>query len=149
MKSKAFLYIPLIITIILLCSACGNKNKVTELPGDMEPTEIEPGEIYGFTELNMTIDKKELKEAILVEYKEGHDKIESVYENKIENKYLHGNKAIDKLSSMFDALDFDPTMEDLDMIKKVSEVFEIKDYKSIKLDIKFKGHDKKQLKFMK
>ena len=36
-------------------------------------------------------------------------------------------------------------MDDEDMIKKASETFEISDYKSMKLKVKFKGHDKKEL----
>ncbi|WP_438318255.1 YusW family protein [Sporosarcina sp. FA9] len=149
MKSKVFRYVFLLMITVLLCSACGNKNKVTVFPDGMKEKDNEPGEVYGFTEFNMTIDTKEMKDAIIVEFKEGHDKTEAVYENKIENIYLYGNKALEKLGSLFEALDFDPTMEDLDMIKKASDVFEINDYTSLKLDIKFKGYDKKQLKFMK
>lgn len=149
MKSKVFLFICLLITTLLLCSACGNKNKVTVFPDGMKEKDNEPGEVYGYTEYNMTVDIKELKEAIIVEFKEGQNITEALYKNKIDNIYVHGNEALEKIGPLFESLDFDPTMEDLDMIKKASEVFEINDYTSLKLDIKFKGYDKKQLKFMK
>ncbi|MFD1928073.1 YusW family protein [Sporosarcina siberiensis] len=149
MKSKIAHYILLLMITLLICGACGNKNKVTKFPDGTKEKDNEPGEVYGYSEYNMTIDIKELKEAIIVEFKEGQNKTEALYENKIDNIYLHGNKALEKIGPLFENLDFDPTMDDLDMIKKASDVFEINDYTSLKLDIKFKGYDKKQLKFMK
>jgi hypothetical protein len=56
---------------------------------------------------------------------------------------------MEKLDKIFEELELDPEMDDEDMIKKASEAFEINDYKSLKLDVKFKGFDTKKLRMTK
>ena len=61
--------------------------------------------------------------------------------NKIEDSYLYGNKAMEKLDTIFNDLSLEADIDAEDMIKKVSEAFEIMiHYKTLKLKVKFKGH---------
>jgi len=136
----------IILSSILIVSACSNRNIVTNAEeGDEESL----GSKYGFTFLDVSADTTEMKEALKVTYDEKKDKTEAVYENKIDDFYLHGNAAMEKLEGIFEKLELDPEMDDEDMIKKASEAFEINDYKSLKLDVKFKGFDTKKLKMTK
>jgi hypothetical protein len=130
-----------IISAILLIAGCGNKNLVTESDSPKEPL----GETYGFTSFGVAIDTKEIKEAVLANYDEKRDKTEATYENQMEDLYLHGNKAMEKLNTIFEELSLEPDMDDEDIIKKASEAFEVIDYTTLKLKVKFKGHDKKEL----
>ena len=103
------------------------------------------GDTYGFTIFNLTIDTKDTKNAIVANYDEKSDKTEAIYENKLEESFLHGNKAMDKLNTIFEELSLEPDMDAEDIIKKASEAFEVIDYTTLKLDVKFKGHDMKKL----
>ncbi len=129
------------ISSIVLIVGCSNKNIVTKSDTPKEPL----GETYGFTSFDLSINTQEMKEALIANYDEKSDKTEAVYENKIEDSYLHGNKAMEKLDTIFNELELEPDMDDEDMIKKASEAFGIIDYKTLKLKVKFKGHDKKEL----
>ncbi len=130
---------------MVVTSACSDKNIVTKPPSEEEPEKESLGDTYGFTSFDLAIDTKEMKLALSANYEEKPDKIEAMYENKIEETYLHGNKALEKLDSIFEELSLEPDIGDEDMIKKVSEAFEIVDYTTLKLTIKFKGHDIKKL----
>jgi hypothetical protein len=145
---KRRMLIMAMISSLLLFSACSNKNIVTTTPSETdtsEESEKSLGEAYGFTSFDLAIDTKDMKNALIATYDEKRDKTEAVYENKIEDLYLHGNKAMDKLDTIFNEMSLEPDMDAEDLIKKASEAFEIIDYKSLKLTIKFKGHDTKEL----
>lgn len=133
------------IVSLLLVSACSNKNIVKDAVDSEEPL----GSKYGFTSFELIADTKEMKEALQANYDEKRDKKEAVYKNTMEEDFLHGDQAMEKLEPIFEELSFDPDMDDEDMIKKASKAFEIIDYKSLSLKIKFKGHDKKELKMTK
>jgi len=126
---------------LLLIVGCSNKNIVTESGSPKEPL----GETYGFTAFDVAIDTKEIKLAVTANYDEKRDKTEATYENQMEDLYLHGNKAMDKLNTIFEELSLEPDMDDEDIIKQTSEAFEVIDYKTLKLTVKFKGYDKKVL----
>lgn len=130
---------------ILIFSACSNQNLVTNPPSDTETSKESIGETYGFTQFNLSIDTKEMKQALIANYDEKTDKTEAEYENKIEDLYLHGNAAMEKLEPIFNNLSIEPDMDAEDMVKKASEAFEVIDYKTLKLTIKFKGYDTKEL----
>jgi hypothetical protein len=132
---------------IFILAACSNRNIVTK--GEEEKDKDSLGSKYGFTFLDVVADTNEMKEALKVTYDEKKDKTEAMYENKIDDFYLHGNAAMEKLDKIFEELELDPEMDDEDMIKKASEAFEINDYKSLKLDVKFKGFDTKKLRMTK
>ena len=138
------LWIAMISSIVLIVG-CGNKNLVTKSETETDTPKEPLGDTYGFTFFDLTIDTKEMKEALIVNYDEKRDKTEATYENKIEDSYLHGNKAMEKLDTIFNELSLESDMDDEDMIKKASEAFEVIDYKTLKLKVKFKGHDKKEL----
>lgn len=129
------------ISALLLIVGCSNKNLVTESDSPKEPL----GDTYGFTAFDVAIDTKEIKGAVTANYDEKRDKTEAIYENQMEDLYLHGNKAMEKLNTIFEELSLEPDMDDEDIIKQVSEAFEVIDYKTLKLTVKFKGHDKKVL----
>ena len=137
----------IIFSSILIVGACSNRNIVTNAAEGKDEESL--GSKYGFTFLDLSADTNEMKEALKVTYDEKKDKTEAMYENKIDGYYLHGNAAMEKLDKIFEELALDPEMEDTDMIKIASEAFEINDYKSLKLDVKFKGFDTKKLRMTK
>jgi hypothetical protein len=141
LKMRRIILFVAIISFIVVITGCSNKNLVTESAKSKEPL----GEKYGFTSFDVTIDTKEMKEAVIANYVEKRDKTEANYENQMEDLYLHGNKAMKKLDTIFEELSLNPDMDDEDIIKKTSEAFEVIDYKTLKLKVKFKGHDKKEL----
>ena len=149
LKKERLLVIIAIIVSICIVSACSNKNIVTKKSSEDEESTESLGETYGFTSFSVKIDTKDKKEALVANYDEKRDKTEAVYENKLDDAYLHGDKAMDKLDTIFKDLAIEPDLDDEDMIKNTSEAFEIADYKSLKLTIKFKGHDTKELMMMK
>jgi hypothetical protein len=143
-RTRILLLIAMISSIVLIVG-CSNKNIVTKSETETDTPKEPLGETYGFTFFDLSINTKEMKDALIANYDEKSDKTEAVYENKIEDSYLHGNKAMEKLDTIFNELSLEPDMDDEDMIKKVSEAFDIIDYKTLKLKVKFKGHDKKEL----
>lgn len=138
-----------ILSSLLFFSACSEKNKVTKTPDGEDISEESLGSMYGFTSFAVTIDTKDMKHALLATYDEKRENTEATYENKIEDTYVYGNKALKKLDPIFKELSLEPDMDEGEMIKKASEAFEIIDYKSLALKIKFKGHDKKEIKMSK
>jgi len=135
----------MIITTVLIMGACSNQNIVTKDSEEEESSTESLGSKYGFTIFNLVADTKEMKGMLIVNYEEKRDKTEAEYENKGEDLYLHGDEAMEKLESIFGELEFEPEMAEEDLIKKASETFEVMDYTTIKLTIKFKGHDTKEL----
>ena len=129
------------ISALLLIVGCSNKNLVTESDSPKEPL----GDTYGFTAFDVTIDTKEIKGEVTANYDEKRDKKGAKYENQMEDLYLNGEEAMEKLNTIFEELSLEPDMDDEDIIKKASEAFEVIDYKTLKLKVKFKGHDKKEL----
>ena len=139
-------WIPLLIVIVacqLVISACSDKNIVKNKPDEDEKQSL--GEQYGFTSFDIAIDTKDKKEAIIANYEEKPDKIEAMYENKMEDAYLHGDQAMDKLDGIFEEMELDPDTDDEDLIKQTAEAFGVMDYKTLKLTVTFKGHDTKKL----
>ena len=143
--TKRKIQVMAVIASLFIFSACGNQNLVTDPPADTETAKDSIGETYGFTVFNVAIDTKEMKQALVASYDEKIDKTEASYENKIENLYLHGNAAMEKLDEIFNELTIEPDMDAEDLVKKASEAFEVIDYKTLKLTIKFKGYDTKEL----
>ena len=102
LKMWRLLWVMPIILSLLVIGACSDKNKVTE------PSEESPGDMYGFTSFDLNVNTKEMKEAIKVNFDEKRDKTEAFYENKIDGLYLHGDKAMEKLDSLFEDLSLEP-----------------------------------------
>lgn len=115
------------------------------MPSETETSKESLGSTYGFSFFSLIIDTKDMKEALNVNYEEKRDLTDAMYENKIDELYLYGNKAMKKLDTIFNDLSLEPDMDDEDLIKEVAKAFEISDYKMLELKIKFKGHDKKEL----
>lgn len=128
----------------LLLFACTNRNLVTKEVDEDEKAES-LGEEYGFTMFNVSFDTTEMKEALIGNFDEKADKTEAVYENKINDIYLHGDQAMEKLDKIFKELELDAEMDDEDMIKETAKAFEVLDYKTMKLKVAFKGRDTKEL----
>ena len=145
MKNISKLLIGVIITTVLIIGACSNQNIVTKDSDEEDKSTESLGTEYGFTVFNLAADTKEMKGMLIVNYEEKRDKTEAVYENKGEDLYLHGDKAMEKLAPIFEELEFEPDMAEEDIIKKASETFEVMGYTTIKLTIKFKGHDSKAI----
>ena len=143
LNNKRMILIITLISSLLLISACSDKNIVKNKSPETETESL--GEEYGFTSFDVAIDTKEMKEALIANYEEKPDKTEAMYENKMEDAYLHGDQAMDKLDTIFNELELAPDTDDEDLIKLTAEAFEVIDYKTLKLTIKFKGHDTKKL----
>ena len=139
-KNGRIIFLLLLICVFLI--ACSNRSLVTNIEREDEKS---IGETYGFTTFNVSFDTKEMKEALVSKYEEKTDKTEASYENKIDNIFLHGNKAMEKLDELFTELDLDAEMDDEDVVKETSKAFEVIDYTTMKLTVKFKGHDTKEL----
>ena len=137
----------MLIIVVLACqfiiSACSDKNIVNDKPDDDEKQSL--GEQYGFTSFDIAIDTKDKKEAVIANYEEKTDKIEAMYENKMEDAYLHGDQAMEKLDGIFQEMELDSDTDDEDLIKQTAEAFGVMDYKTLKLTVTFKGHDTKKL----
>lgn len=129
----------------LILMACTNRNIVTEEQVD----ESELGETYGFTMLQVSFDTQSLKEALVIRYEETSDYVEATYENDIDGIYLHGNEAYDKLAEIFGDMDIDAETDDYDLLKAISEAFEVEEYTSLKLQVTFRGFETKELMLMK
>ena len=137
----------MLIIVVLACqfiiSACSDKHIVNDKPDDDEKQSL--GEQYGFTSFDIAIDTKDKKEAVIANYEEKTDKIEAMYENKMEDAYLHGDQAMEKLDGIFQEMELDSDTDDEDLIKQTAEAFGVMDYKTLKLTVTFKGHDAKEL----
>ncbi|QTD42582.1 YusW family protein [Sporosarcina sp. Te-1] len=134
-----------LLLLILFLFACSDRTIVTdrkEMKGNL-------GDTYGFTSFHLTIDTKMEKQSVLVMYEEKPKRIEAEYENKEKGITSFGNKAMKKLDELFKSLELTSDMAEEDMIKTISETFEISDYKMIKLSIKFVGHDAKEIQMSK
>lgn len=140
--SKKFWLIFLLLFACLFVIGCSNKNIVTDSE-DKEQKEI--GQAYGFTKFNVSFDTKEMQEALVSKYEEKTDKTEATYENKIDGVFLHGDEAMEKLDDLFTELSLNPEMDDEDLVKETSKAFEVIDYTTLKVTVKFKGHDTKEL----
>lgn len=138
----------MVLLIIWLAIGCSNRNLVTKTESEDEKKES-LGSDYGFTSFRIAVDTTEMKEALVSEYDEKIDKTEAIYESKIDNNYLHGDPALEKLDPIFKELALNPDMDDEDMIKEAAKAFEVNDYKVMKLTVTFKGHDTKELMMMK
>ena len=136
LKRRRFFLTITVIFLLLLMTAC-TRNIVTNTDSEEEKKET-LGSEYGFTSFNLVIDTGEMKEALISEYDEKIDKTEAVYESKIDNLYLHGDEAMEKLDEIFKELSLEPDMDDEDMIKEASKAFEVIDYKVMKLKVQFK-----------
>ncbi|WP_318616322.1 YusW family protein [Sporosarcina sp. YIM B06819] len=143
MKTKWSVLIIVLLACQFIIIACSDKNIVKDKPDDDEKQSL--GEQYGFTSFDVAIDTKDKKQAVIANYEEKPDKTEAMYENKMEDAYLHGNQAMDKLDKIFQEMDLDPEADDEDLIKQTAEAFGIMDYKTLKLTVTFKGHDAKKL----
>ncbi|MFC5602277.1 YusW family protein [Sporosarcina koreensis] len=104
---------------------------------------------YGITKFHVTIETKEEKKALEASFAEKKERSEAEYLNKKQEVALHGKKALEKITKAFDKMDLDPEAEETELVKKVAEGFGIKDYKMIRLEITFKGHDSKEIMFSK
>jgi hypothetical protein len=143
LKIKWRLLICVVLACLFIISACSNKNIVKDKPDDDEKQAL--GEQYGFTSFDIAIDTKDKKEAIIANYEEKPDKTEAMYENKMEDAYLHGDKAMDKLDGIFQEMELSPDTDDEDLIKQTAEAFGVMEYITLKLTVTFKGHDAKML----
>ncbi|MEK5037625.1 YusW family protein [Sporosarcina sp. FSL K6-3457] len=143
MKTKWRILIIILLACLFVISACSDKNIVKDKHEEDEKPSL--GEQYGFTSFDIAIDTKDKKEAVIANYEEKPDKTEAMYENKMEDAYLHGDQAMDKLDGIFQEMELDPDTDDEDLIKQTAEAFEVLDYKTLKLKVTFKGHDTKEL----
>ncbi|MCM3638107.1 YusW family protein [Sporosarcina luteola] len=135
-------------SIILACcfivvSGCSNQNLVPKT----EASDVV--DTYGITSFTVTIDTNEEQEALTASFSEKKERSEAEYTNKKEEVALHGKKALKKIMEAFEKMQPDPESEETEMIKSAAEAFGFKEYKMIRLEVKFKGYDSKEIMFSK
>lgn len=139
---------------MLLLSACGNEDEVTEPITDetSQPADgVEDanpsgglsqgdvgGEVFGFVDFDLDVDLPDQDDALQVSYDEDRDKVEAEYENKSTNENLQGNDAFDKIEPLLAELQLTADMADDEVINKAIEVFSIEGgYKSIDIEVTY------------
>lgn len=146
-KIQSF-FVGIFLTSVLLLSACTERDKVSKFPEGIEDASS-LADVYGFTSFELSIDTQELKQAIVATFEVKKDFADANYENMIDKEYLYGNKAMTKLDVVFNELAIDSDMDAEDLVKEIARVMEMTDYKSLRLGIQFKGHDKKEIQLTK
>lgn len=146
-KIQSF-FVGIFLTSVLLLSGCIERDKVSKFPEGIEDTSS-LADVYGFTSFELSIDTQELKQAIVATFEVKKDFADANYENMIDKEYLYGNKAMTKLDVVFNELAIDSDMDAEDLVKEIARVMEMTDYKSLRLGIQFKGHDKKEIQLTK
>jgi len=133
----------LIVCCFILVSGCSNQNLVPK----SEASNVV--DTYGITSFTVTIDTNEMQEALSASFTEKKERSEAEYTNAKEDITLHGEKALKKLNEAFEKMEPDPEAEETELIKKVAEAFGFKEYKMIRVEVKFKGYDSKEIMFSK
>ncbi|MCG7342608.1 hypothetical protein MHZ92_00600 [Sporosarcina sp. ACRSL] len=133
----------LIVCCFIIVSGCSNQNLVPK----SEASDIV--DTYGITSFTVTIDTKGENEALKASFTEKKERSEAEYLNKKQGIALHGKKALEKIREAFDKMAPDPEADETELIKSTAEAFEVKDYKMMRLEITFKGHDPKEIMFSK
>lgn len=138
-KRSAFI----LIMLVTLLFACSNQNLIS----DKEAKEIV--DTYDITAFSVVIDTNEQSEVLSASFTEKKDRSEAEYSHKKDEVNLHGKKALDKINEALEKMKPTPETEETELIKQVAEAFEFSDYKMIKVEITFKGHDSKEIMFSK
>lgn len=125
----------------IIVTGCSNQNLISkDEAADVVDT-------YGITLFTVTIETKEEKEALKASFTEKKERSEAEYSK--QEVGLHGKKALKKITEAFDKMEPDPEAEETELIKKAAEAFGFQDYKTIRLQITFKGYDPKEIMFSK
>ncbi|MDW0112017.1 YusW family protein [Sporosarcina saromensis] len=140
MKKIGFFIITVLSSMLF---ACSNQNLVS----DKEAKEIV--DTYDITAFSVVIDTNEQSEVLSASFTEKKDRSEAEYSHKKDEVHLHGKKALDKINDALEKMKPTPETEETELIKQVAEAFEFSDYKMIKIEITFKGHDSKEIMFSK
>lgn len=127
----------------IILSGCSNQNLVPK----SEASNVV--DTYGITSFSVTIDTNEMQEALNASFTEKKERSEAEYTNQKEEIALHGKKALKKIMEAFEKMEPDPEAEETELIKKAAEAFGFKEYKMIRLEVKFKGYDSKEIMFSK
>lgn len=127
----------------IIVGGCSNQNIV---PKEEASNVVDT---YGITSFTVTIDTNEEQEALNASFTEKKERSEAEYTNKKEDIALHGEKALKKIMEAFEKMEPDPEAEETELIKKVAEAFGFKEYKMIRVEVKFKGYDSKEIMFSK
>lgn len=135
----------IVATIVLLLIGCSNRSIVT----DKEVQTAVKESNYPFTSLSLIIDTDRMANALTIQFDEGTKQLEARYENKEEEIFLHGNKAMKKIEELFTNWEIDPEMREEDLVKAAADAVEMKEYKVLKLTIEFKGYNPKKITFSK
>ena len=127
----------------ILLTACSNQNLIPE----KEAKEIV--DTYGITSFSVIIDTKEQSEVLSVSFAEKKERSEAEYLHKKDEVQLHGKKALTKISEVLAEMDIDSETDETSLVKKTAVALEFTDFKKIKIDITFKGHDGKKISLSK
>ncbi|MFS0688346.1 YusW family protein [Sporosarcina sp. 179-K 8C2 HS] len=139
---KKWIYFILACCFIIM-SGCSNQNLVPKT----EASNVV--DTYGITSFTVTIDTNEKREALKASFNEKKERSEAEYKNKKEDVALHGKKALKKITEAFEKMQPDPEAEETELINSAAEAFGFKEYKMIRLEVKFKGYDSKEIMFSK
>ncbi|MGI2327826.1 YusW family protein [Planococcus sp. YIM B11945] len=162
----AFKKSPILSTIlfssILVLSACGSSDDVTEPVQNEEQTDpgggpadaspgggLEEADIgggaFGFTDFELNVDYPDQNDAFDVSYEEDREKVEAEYKNTLKKQDLTGNDAMDELEIAFGNMELREDMSEDDVIPQVVEAFGIEDgYDNIEIDVTYQGGSEKE-----
>ncbi|MDW0115974.1 YusW family protein [Sporosarcina thermotolerans] len=140
---KKIVFFIFLVQLLLIASACSDQNIIPKEKAS------EVVETYGIKAFTVKIETKEQKEALKASFIEKKDRSEAEYLNKKDDVTLHGKKALKKIMEAFEKLDPNPEADETELITKTAEAFGFKDYKMIRLEVTFKGHDSKEIMFSK
>ena len=129
----------------LVVSGCGNVGEDADTDNreeadiitnqEKEGGDIETGDGYGFTELNLEIEV-DGDDAIDVDYKVEED-FDPEYQNALTNIDLEGDDAMDELDKMFKTVNFESNMSEEEARDKILEFYQIAEYSDFKLNVHF------------
>ena len=129
----------------LVVSGCGNVGEDADTDNreeadiitnqEKEGGDIETGDGYGFTELNLEIEV-DGEDAIDVDYKVEED-FDPEYQNALTNIDLEGDDAMDELDKMFKTVNFESNMSEEEARDKILEFYQIAEYSDFKLNVHF------------
>lgn len=139
MKINKYIYGSLLLSIVLLLTACGDKEKVKSVSStDEAESEL------GVTSFDLEVDTKDHKDAIEASLDIEGSVIEADYVNRIEPKNLKGDKAYDELKPIIKDIGLTKEMNKDEVIEKVTKAFEVEDYTNFDLEVEFLDGDHKE-----
>lgn len=136
---KKFKFIAGVVLSVGILAACGDKEEVTNVPGD-----VADNEAYAFNDFSLDVDYSATS-SYEASFDNEQNKTEAQIEDTVNNERLEGNEAFDKLDSYLKQLTFDANTPNEEVIAEVMQVFGLDDnYTKFELDVRFNDGTEKE-----